>query len=297
MIDMTRDPGFMAMRQINTQMTRFPDPETDSVRQQLELSRELLPEPTQPVCVETIDGFKIVVDPAGRPGVIDNDLYRLGCYEAGTLQFIRDSVSNNSTVIDVGANIGAMTLFAAKLVPDGRVLAFEALPHIANDLRHNLVINGFTNIDVHQVALGERRGYADIFVNLEERGSSSLLEKSNDSRAYDKPRQVPLRLLDDYTCAVNKIAVIKIDVEGYESRVLEGAQRTIYMHHPKIILEYDPTGDLRDELDARIMELPYDVCTLKFGRHYESPIVPIDRLEDLPLDKLATLVLLPKISQ
>lgn len=277
-------------------MTRFPDPEADSVRQQLDLSRALLPVPTQPVCVETIDGFRIVVDPAGRPGVIDNDLYRLGCYEAGTLRFIRESVSDDSTVVDVGANIGAMTLFAAKLVPDGGVLAFEALPHIADDLRQNVALNGFTNVAVHQVALGERRGYANIFPNLEERGSSSLLEKSNDSRAYDKPRQVSMRPLDDFTRAAGKIAVIKIDVEGYESKVLEGAQRTIDEHCPAIILEYDPTGDLRTALDERIMELPYDICTLKYGRHYESPIVPVGRLKDLPEDKLTMLVLLPKNS-
>jgi len=296
MIDMTRDPGFIAMRVINTQMTRNPNPESDSVRQQLDISHELLPEPTEAVCVETIDGFKIVVDPAGRPGVIDNDLYRLGCYEAGTLRFIRESVSSDSTFVDVGANIGAMTLFAAKLVPDGRVLAFEALPHIADDLRHNVAINGFTNVDILQVALGERYGYADIFPNLEERGSSSLLEKTNDPRAYDKPQRVPIFPLDHFTRAAGRIAVIKMDVEGYEARVLEGAQQTIEEHHPKIILEYDTTGDLREELDEQIMRLPYDVYTLKFGRHYESPVVPVGRLEDLPKDKLATLVLLPRTS-
>jgi len=296
MIDMTRDPGFIAMREINTRMTRFPDPAADSVRQQLDISHELLPEPTEPVCVPTIDGFKIVVDPAGRPGVIDNDLYRLGCYEAGTLQFIRESVSDDSTVVDVGANIGAVTLFAATLVPRGCVMAFEALPFIADDLEQNVAINGFTNVVIHRVALGERRGHANIFPNLEERGSHSLLEKTNDSRAYGEPWQVPIRPLDDFTRGVGKIAVIKMDVEGYEARVIEGAQRTIEKHRPKIILEYDTTGDLREELDEQIMQLPYDVYTLKFGRHYESPVVPVGRLEDLPEDKLATLVLLPKAS-
>jgi hypothetical protein len=107
---------------------------------------------------------------------------------------------------------------------------------------------------------------------------------------------VPIRLLDDFTRGVGKIAVIKMDVEGYEARVLEGAQRTIDEHRPKIILEYDTTGDLREELDEQIMRLPYDVYTLKFGRHYQSPVVPVGRLEDLPEDKLATLVLLPKTS-
>jgi FkbM family methyltransferase len=296
MIDMTRDPGFIAMREINTRLTRFPNPESDSVRQQLDISHELLPEPAEPVCVETIDGFKIVVDPAGRPGVIDNDLYRLGCYEAGTLQFIRESVSDDSTVVDVGANIGAVTLLAATLVPRGRVMAFEALPYIADDLEQNVALNGFTNVVIHRVALGERRGDANIFPNLEERGSHSLLEKTNDPRAYGEPWQVPIRPLDDFTRGVGKIAVIKMDVEGYEARVLEGAQRTIEEHRPNIILEYDTTGDLREELDEQVMRLPYDVYTLKFGRHYQSPVVPISRLEDLPEDKLATLVLLPKTS-
>jgi FkbM family methyltransferase len=296
MLDMTRDPRFLQMREINTELTRSPDPSADTIGHQLERSYELLPEPTQPVCVKTIDGFKIVVDPANRPGFIDNDLYRLGSYEPGILRLIKETVLDDETIIDVGANIGAIALFAALVVPRGRVMAFEALPHIADDLRNNIAVNGFTNISVHEVAVGERRGDADIFTNLEERGSSSLLEKSNDARAYDKPRRVPIRPLDDFTHAAGRIAVIKIDVEGYEAKVLEGAQRTIEEHRPLIILEYDPTGDLRGELDERVMALSYDIHTLAFGKHYESAVVPVDQLEALPKNKLSTLVLRPRVS-
>jgi FkbM family methyltransferase len=291
MLDTRHNPRFIITRKLNWLLTRFPF--FDSVGWQFSIAKLLLPKSNGAAIIKTINGFDMIVDPKHRPGFIDNDLYYLGGYEAGVLKVMRTICAADSVVIDIGANIGAISLYAAKIVKNGKVLAFEPLPGIADDLRDNIKLNKLRNVEVHQVALGPKTGTVSMRPDLSERGSSTLLTKQRPNHTYGKPIQVSVRRLDDYTANLTHVDLMKLDVEGYELGVLLGAVQTIKRFQPPMILEYDPKSPLKGKLDALLSKLEYDIYSLTMGKHYRSHLLPLASLKTLPKDKLTTLILLP----
>ncbi len=292
MLDTRRNPRFIITRKLNWLLTRFPF--FDSVGWQFSIAKLLLPKSNGAAIIKTINGFDIIVDPKHRPGFIDNDLYNLGGYEAGVLKVMKMICAEDSVVLDIGANIGALSLYAAKLSKNGKILAFEPLPGIADNLKDNIKLNKLSNIEVHQVALGPKSGTVSMRPDLTERGSSTLLATQRADHTYGKPVRVNVRRLDDYTADLTHVDLIKLDVEVYELGVLLGASQTIKRFHPPMILEYDPKSPLKNKLDALLAKLDYDIYTLSMGKHYRSHLMPLSSLKELPKNKLTTLILLPK---
>lgn len=294
MLDTANNPRFWLARQINQVLTYIPV--GDAIGTQFKLNERLLPKPTGETKLRTIMGFDILVDPAKRSGFIDNDLYYLGSYEPGVLRFMQTACREHSVIIDVGANIGAITLYAAKLVPKGRVLAFEPLPEIMKDLVANVRLNNVNHVSLHQVALGSRATRAQIRPDLTERGSSSLLSYGSSGHEFGALVDIEIRTLDEFTNGLERVDLIKIDVEGYEAEVLRGATQTIARYRPDIVLEYDPESELRAALDRFVNELPYQKFSLSRGKHYRSKLIALDDLASLPTNKLSTLILRPSFS-
>jgi FkbM family methyltransferase len=134
-------------------------------------------------------------------------------------------------VVDVGANIGTVTLTASALVGEtGRVFAIEPQPRIFGFLEQNIALNGFSNIVPLNVAVSETEGVVTL--------STGLLDTSNMVVAQGG-QQVPARPLDAILepHALARIDLLKIDVEGYEYDVLRSAPeslrkaRCVYFEH------------------------------------------------------------------
>jgi FkbM family methyltransferase len=132
---------------------------------------------------------------------------------------IRLLLSSGQTYVDVGANIGHLVVEAALAVGKaGQVFAFEPHPRIAGFLRENVHLNGLKNIAVAQMALGQEFGWVIL----------------SDQRADDQNRvcvdgagiPVPLATLDTFL-PETPIHLLKVDVEGYEKFVFEGARKTL----------------------------------------------------------------------
>jgi FkbM family methyltransferase len=137
----------------------------------------------------------------------------------GDVRFFRRYLRPAEVVVDVGANIGTLTIVAALTVgPEGRVFAVEAHPRTAAFLRGNVALNGLTNVEPLLCALGIRTGTA----RLTDRRSDDQNRVSADGGV-----DVPLRRLDDLPLPEREISVLKIDVEGYELRVLEGGSAVL----------------------------------------------------------------------
>ena len=131
-------------------------------------------------------------------------------------QFFRAYLRPGDVVIDVGANIGYLTLVASKTVGDGgAVLAIEAHPRIAAFLDGNVTLNKVRNVSVLGVAVGEAPGTV--------RFSNSTQDDQNAVTAGRNGVDVRLVRLDDVTGRLGGVALLKIDVEGYEKFVLDGA--------------------------------------------------------------------------
>jgi FkbM family methyltransferase len=246
------------------------------------------PTPSGPCVVRTIHGFLMTIDPVVDSG-IERTLFDHGTYEEGTLRVMTYLLRAGGTFVDVGANIGVMTLHAAStLAGNGRVLAFEPLPSTYDILRRNLELNGFGNVEAVRMALGSTSGIAEIFDNMAaNRGSSSLIAPD----PADGGHETPIERLDDYLAArpeTGRIACVKIDVEGWELEVLKGATETLSAAGaPSCIVEcshFHPTqgGSPRQIFDFFREVNPYRIFRLQAGKERPSRLVEILHVEDLP---------------
>lgn len=135
--------------------------------------------------------------------------------------FLRRYLKPNDVFIDVGANIGYLTITGANAVgPNGKVFSFEAHPRIFGYLQENVALNGLSNVTVRNAAVGNITGTVDL---LECPGDDSQSCVAHGDGAV----AIPMVSLDDALPYEEPVALLKIDVEGYEKFVLEGADRLL----------------------------------------------------------------------
>lgn len=156
------------------------------------------------------------------------DLY--GEYCQDLIKVITQLVKINSTVIDVGANIGAITLPLAKMVGrQGRVIAFEPMPQLFNMLCANIALNDLQQIVPMRYAVGNEREIVKLWVQQPGNIGSVTIGQGKD--------EAQTILLDDLQ--LKTCHFMKIDVEGYEQQVIEGATNTIKKFRPLLMVEND----------------------------------------------------------
>ena len=154
-----------------------------------------------------------------------------GHFEAGDLDLMTHFLRPGDTALDAGANIGHFTATMARAVgPGGTVHAFEPLASNRTRLERTIELNGLDNVHVEPVAVGAAAGEVTIIDYGEGYGSwATTKPQEHDPRDRPTdpatPRTVPLVSLDEYCAAhgVERIAALKIDVEGAEFEALEGA--------------------------------------------------------------------------
>lgn len=158
--------------------------------------------------------------------------YLVGAYyDPVTIQTIQRCLRDGDWFIDIGANVGLVTLTGASQVgPKGRVLAFEPNPRAAQRLEANIQLNNLTNIDVLKVALGAEDNVAMLDASLQH-GTGSL--------RTDRGVPVPLRRGDAFVSGIPDDAwvFVKVDVEGYEQRVLSGLSRFLTRNRVAFLIE------------------------------------------------------------
>lgn len=137
-------------------------------------------------------------------------------------EYRRCLIEKDMVVVDVGAYIGLYTCMAADIVGnDGKVLSFEPDPINHEQLLNNIKINGYKNVSVVQCALADVPGKANLYIK--HHGTVSSLTGEG------KCVNVEVDTLDNVTArrGIEKVDLIKIDVEGFELQVLKGAEKTI----------------------------------------------------------------------
>ena len=147
----------------------------------------------------------------------------VGLFEPRETRLLGELLHPGDTFIDVGAHIGWFTTAAARCVGGaGKVIACEPYPSNASMLKVNLAENRYTNVRVIEAALGDRPGT----LILAKAGGNSTGVTALDW-AWDGRVEVPVTTLDDVAADLDTIALLKIDVEGWEAHVLQGAARTL----------------------------------------------------------------------
>jgi FkbM family methyltransferase len=167
-----------------------------------------------------------------------------------------------SVVIDVGANLGEWTVpFARKVGPAGRVLAIEPAPRSAAALESTLAANALAQAEIVRCAIGDRDGTAQLAMPVvtSARADTGTARIGSVCAGHDALR-VPLRRLDSLAAErdLARLDLIKIDVEGHERRVLDGAAASLDRHRPTLVVEtgHEAEGD-RAAIHDRLAGLGY----------------------------------------
>lgn len=163
-------------------------------------------------------------------------------------EMLYSQIKNGDVVLDVGANIGETSLNIANIVGDkGCVHSFEPFPETFESFQHNLSLNNFSNIKVNRVGLGDTEEEVGMEIrDNSNRGMNAIKQLDDDSE-----RKIKIVKLDSYIKEnqINKVDLIKIDVEGFELRVLKGAAETLENLKPRLFIELDD-NNLRDQGDS-----------------------------------------------
>jgi FkbM family methyltransferase len=176
-------------------------------------------------------------------------------YELGTTQLLRRLLDRSAVFFDVGANIGYYTFLAAALLEGrGVVHAFEPWPAIFDDLAASARLNSFRCLELQRAALADRDGESPLFIPDGPEWTMASLLAAGVGGPYEL---VPALRFDTYCKQreIERVDVMKIDVEGAELQVLRGMGSLLSRWQPDIILEV--LQPFEAELDAFFAETPY----------------------------------------
>ncbi len=184
----------------------------------------IMPKPKSGMLMETLHGFPMYIDPVIDQGV-ERSMYYTGTYERGTMYLLDRVLGAGDCFVDVGANIGLMTVHAARLVgAHGRVFAFEPNPETHRLLKRNVELNELTNVTLSEQAVGAVASEGMLYDRWDSsRGSASMVADGH-QRAGSK---VHITTLDQTLSQVDKVRLIKLDIEGYEPQALQGASQLL----------------------------------------------------------------------
>lgn len=175
--------------------------------------------------------------------VVVPDLITHGVYCRYETQFFKTSITPGLVVLDIGANIGYYTLIAARLVGNsGRVYAIEPESENLSILRRNVELNDYGNIIVKQEALSNKRGKATLYKDMLNLGGHSLSRRNTlpGGKNYASVDTLPL---DDFLSREGvRPDLIKIDTQGAEGLIFEGASKTLSQNRLVIFMEFWPMG-------------------------------------------------------
>jgi FkbM family methyltransferase len=187
-------------------------------------------------------------------------------------------------IFDVGANVGVYSLLAARSNPSSRIHAFEPTQEIFERLRENVSLNGFSNIELNPVAVGEKVGTAYLY-------SCRGTDKQNEGMNYvgaasgDGALAVELTSLDEYCQRrqIDHIDVMKLDIEGGELGALAGARSLLEQRRIRCILlemiewSAQRSGHSRRDVAELLRGAGYALFELKGGalQRVPAPDLPV----------------------
>ena len=204
------------------------------------------------------------------------DLY--GEWQELEVVMFRDILRPHSNVIEVGAHIGMHSVPLARIASQGQIICFEPQRVIHQILAENCALNNCTNVHAEQMAVADYNGEVEIPCTTYDTpwnyGSFSIVEGFNTERQFTGEQwmeKVRVTRLDDHPLAagLQSLRLLKIDAEGMETAVLDGADELVKRHRPCLFVENNraETGDL---LIQKIESLGYEsywFCTKRFSPH------------------------------
>jgi FkbM family methyltransferase len=247
---------------------------------------------------------------------IDHFVLYFGAYEKPILHFMRDVMesiyANQEGFLDVGANKGLHSLFMSRYVT--MIHAFDPYEPVLEKFRRTIETNKIRNIVIHPVGLGDEAAMLPFYEPREtNEGTGSFVEEF---RPDNKPYKTLQIVVGDHRlkqAGVSSVALIKIDVEGYEKLALKGLTETLAVNRPIVVFEItiNPKSSFafksKEELQTAfpkdyvflVFPLPYDNYrgsyqlvelepTVRFDKEKQYNIIayPLERKNQIPRKNL-----------
>lgn len=224
------------------------------------------------ICIDDFDGgLKVWLSLSEH---MQRRIFWMGYYSNDIVGLIDCLLKPGMVVVDVGANIGEISMVAARRVgASGKVVSFEPVTAIADQLTEHIKINNLSQILVVRKALGQiTREHMPIYSSCgqtvpdEHHGLASLYgEGQGDTIDY-----VTMTTLDQATAdlALDRVDLLKIDIEGGELPCLKGAEQLLRRWHPMIIVEVQDfsakkAGWSVDELFSYLQGFGYEFFSIR----------------------------------
>ena len=203
-------------------------------------------------------------------GIIEELILKEGSYEGDLITIADCFIEENTIIIDVGANIGFESLYFARKYPANLVYSYEPTAISYKCLSKSKDINGLANLKIFRLGVGEKSGRVEIHSATKETYNKGLasIETNFDLDDTFIKETIDITTLDDHIKENKRITLIKIDVQGYEPKVLEGAINLIKKDRPVIIYEhfegyYSDPLKLRNKLEGLFSSLGYELYLIR----------------------------------
>ncbi len=216
---------------------------------------------------------------------VNEDVGRLawlfGTFEEQETVFFQQQIRPDDLCLDVGGNLGYFSLLMARTASEGSVHVFEPIPLNAALIETNAQLNDIDNIVVNRCGVSDQVGETEFSVAVD-----SAYSSMHASRTMAESRRIAIRLetIDAYCSkhALSKVDIVKVDVEGAEALVIEGATDlfTDKGRRPRLVMLelYDsnlaPFGSSVLAIVKRMQEFGYQAHVLRPGKTELSLFTP-----------------------
>lgn len=226
--------------------------------------------------------------------VIGMDIIR-GTFEKNEIHFVQNTVKPGQVVLDIGANVGFFAIHMASLVgASGKVVAFEPVDQNAELLELSIQENGFTDIvTLERCAVGQTSGSTQLVfsTNTLNSGGAYITNEHVLLPAHHEVKPINVVALNDYSL-IRPVHFIKIDVEGAEPMVLQGATAILKEDRPVILSELHP-DQLMNVSGYTPAQFIADMRSYGYTCHVLEKSVPREEITDVTDSRVLSVVFLP----
>ena len=226
----------------------------------------LAPKPGSSFVTNLRYGLRMKIDPSE---FLQAHLYLFGSYELPTIRHIRSFLTPGAVCADVGAQMGYLSLAMATCAGRKTIVhAFEPEDINAARFSENMTLNKIQNVQLHREAVSNVEGMLQLFLSkTANAGTHSTLY--NERTVTQESIQIPATTLDAFARHhdLQRLDLIKVDVEGAEFEVLQGADNVLRIYRPRVILELCDRLQIERGLSSRqikefMLERNYSAYTI-----------------------------------
>ena len=213
-------------------------------------------------------GLRWVLDPADHG---EGFLFWVGSYDIWERYHIERLLPEGSIMFDIGTNYGLYALTLAHHLPKVTIHCFEPNPVTYSRLTRNISLNSMRNLRAHQLGLGDWEGTASVVTVNETNSGACALAPGEGTRITTLDR-----FADEH--GIGRLDFMKVDIEGFEPRLIKGGLRSLERFKPAILIEVNPpvlrrAGSSPEELLGALGSLGYEFYVAK--RDQLRPLGPL----------------------